>query len=95
MKLVFLPSTRSDLAHPTGNMPQRGSTNKDILLLRAEIHRLFDARYVTVDTELRFVVSMKLRQEFTNGRMYYAFAGRLLATISDHLIAQADREHPD
>ncbi len=45
------------------------------LLLRSDIHNLFDAGYVTVDEDLRFVVSSAIREEFENGRDYYALDG--------------------
>ena len=46
------------------------------LLLRSDIHRLFDAGYVTVSTDLHFEVSRRIREEFENGRDYYALQGR-------------------
>jgi putative restriction endonuclease len=46
------------------------------LLLRADIHRLFDAGYVTVTPDRRFVVSRRLAQEWENGKAYYAMDGR-------------------
>jgi putative restriction endonuclease len=46
------------------------------LLLRSDIHNLFDAGYVTIDPDLRFVVSPAIRAEFENGRDYYALHGR-------------------
>ena len=45
------------------------------LLLRSDLHTLFDAGYVTVSTEYRFEVSRRIREEFENGRDYYAFHG--------------------
>jgi len=45
------------------------------LLLRADIHKLFDLGYVTIDTAHRFRVSRKLRDEWSNGRIYYALEG--------------------
>ncbi len=42
------------------------------LLLRADIHRLFDAGYVTVTPDFDFVVSARLKQEWENGKAYYA-----------------------
>jgi len=39
---------------------------------RSDIHRLFDSGYVTIDTEHRFRVSRAIRDEFENGRDYYA-----------------------
>ncbi|MCC7411920.1 MAG: HNH endonuclease [Gammaproteobacteria bacterium] len=59
------------------------------LLLRADIHRLFDDGYVTVDPDLRFVVSRRVREEFENGREYYRFHGAALANLPDR-----DTEHP-
>ena len=46
------------------------------LLLRRDIHSLFDAGYVTVTPELNFEVSGRIREEFENGRDYYALHGR-------------------
>jgi putative restriction endonuclease len=48
------------------------------LLLRADLHRLFDQGYVTVTTGLRLEVGQRLRQEFSNGRSYYPLHGRHL-----------------
>lgn len=45
------------------------------LLLRRDIHSLFDAGYVTVTPELRFEVSPRIKEEFENGRHYYALHG--------------------
>ncbi len=46
------------------------------LLLRSDIHRLFDTGYVTVTTDHRFEVSRLVREEFENGRDYYALSGQ-------------------
>lgn len=48
------------------------------LLLRRDIHSLFDAGYVTVTPDLHFEVSRRIREEFENGRHYYALHGRLI-----------------
>jgi putative restriction endonuclease len=42
------------------------------LLLRTDVHRLFDLGYVTVSREGRFEVGGRLREDFENGRHYYA-----------------------
>jgi putative restriction endonuclease len=47
------------------------------LLLRADIHRLFDRGYVTVTPDLRFVVSPRLAKEFENA--YYKRDGKVVA----------------
>jgi putative restriction endonuclease len=46
------------------------------LLLRRDIHSLFDAGYVTVTKDLRFEVSRKVKEQFHNGREYYSLHGR-------------------
>ena len=45
-------------------------------LLRRDIHSLFDLGYVTVTPELRFEVSRRIREEYDNGRQYYAMHGK-------------------
>src|SRR5262249_12936686 len=45
------------------------------LLLRRDIHSLFDAGYVTVTPALRFEVSRRSREEFDDGKHYYALHG--------------------
>ena len=49
------------------------------LLLRTDIHRLFDLGYVTVTTEGRFEVGRRLKDDFENGRHYYAMQGQPVA----------------
>ena len=45
------------------------------LLLRTDIHKLFDLGYVTVDEQRRFVVSRRLKADFDNGKHYYDLHG--------------------
>ena len=49
------------------------------LLLRSDIHKLFDLGYATITPELRFEVSGRIREEFENGRDYYALHGQEVA----------------
>jgi putative restriction endonuclease len=55
------------------------------LLLRTDLHTLFDQGYLTVSPELRVEVSPRIKAEFENGRDYYALAGReiRLPTLRD------------
>lgn len=48
------------------------------LLLRADLHRLFDKGYVTVDEDLKLRVSSRLKSEFKNGKTYYPLDGKKL-----------------
>jgi putative restriction endonuclease len=46
------------------------------LLLRSDVHTLFDRGYLAVDPHHRLLVSPRLRQEFGNGEQFYARAGQ-------------------
>jgi putative restriction endonuclease len=48
------------------------------LLLRSDIHKLFDSGYVTVTSDYKIEVSKKIREEFQNGREYYKYHGKEL-----------------
>lgn len=49
------------------------------LLLRSDIHKLFDLGYVTVDPEeKKILVSDRIKAEFENGREYYKLRGEKL-----------------
>lgn len=48
------------------------------LLLRTDIHTLFDLGYVSVDEDRRFVVSGRLKADFDNGKHYYDLHGTTL-----------------
>jgi putative restriction endonuclease len=56
------------------------------LLLRRDVHSLFDAGYVTVTPQLRFEVSRRIREEFDNGKHYYELHGQEIATPDDPLM---------
>ncbi len=51
------------------------------LLLRSDLHILFDRGYITVDEDLRLVTSKSIREEFENGREYIAMNGRPLVSV--------------
>ncbi len=48
------------------------------LLLRSDLHVLFDRGYLTVSPELDVIVSKRLKDEFNNGDEYLAMTGRRL-----------------
>ncbi len=59
------------------------------LLLRRDIHKLFDEGYVTVTPDYHFKVSGSIRWEFQNGREYYAYDGQEI------LIPESEIDRPD
>jgi len=49
------------------------------LLMRSDLHKLFDSGYLTVDPKDRcVVVSKRIREEFENGKDYYKLQGQVL-----------------
>jgi putative restriction endonuclease len=68
------------------------------LLLRADLHRLFDQGYMTLTAEHRLEVSSRLRNEFQNGRTYYPLHGqqvRVPSRPADQPSADFIRWHND
>lgn len=49
------------------------------ILLRRDLHRLFDRGYVMVTPDYVFKVGERLRDEFKNGRSYYGLSGTTIA----------------
>lgn len=60
------------------------------LLLRSDIHKLFDAGYVTITTDFKVEVSKKIKEEFENGREYYKFHGQVLENLPHR-----EKDRPD
>ena len=51
------------------------------LLLRSDLHILFDEGYVTVTEGLRIEVSKRIKEEYENGREYYQYRGKPLLVV--------------
>jgi len=66
-------------------------TFRSRLLLRADIHRLYDVGHVTITPDHPFRVSGDLFDDFHNGREYERFAGRAIAVPR----AVADQPGPE
>lgn len=59
------------------------------LLLRSDLHRLFDRGYVTVTPGHRLHVSKRLKADYSNGRTYYPLHGKSIS------VPLAASEKPD
>ncbi|MCM3869983.1 MAG: HNH endonuclease [Pyrinomonadaceae bacterium] len=56
------------------------------LLLRSDLHTLFDKHYLTIEpTQKTIIVSRRIREQFTNGRDYYALNNHPIAQPADAL----------
>jgi putative restriction endonuclease len=62
------------------------------LLLRSDVHTMFDRGYLGVDPDYRLLVSPRLRDEFGNGEQFYAKAGQVIA-LPDRKAHQPRREY--
>lgn len=68
------------------------------LLLRSDLHTLFDRGYVTVTPEYKFLVSPRLKADWHNGRHYYEMDGstiRVPPTAPDRPSRDALQWHAD
>jgi putative restriction endonuclease len=61
------------------------------LLLRSDVHTLFDRGYLSVDPRHRLLVSPRLREDFGNGDQFYARAGQVISLPE----RRADQPHPE
>lgn len=60
------------------------------ILLRSDLHGLLDAGYVTVSRDHRLDVSRRIREEFENGRDYYALDGHPVDLPGSPAVAPSD-----
>lgn len=51
------------------------------LLLRTDLHKLFDKGYLTITKDYKIEVSKRIKEEFENGRDYYKYHGNNLINI--------------
>ena len=53
------------------------------VLFRTDVHKLFDLGYVTISSDGHFEVGRRLKEDFENGRHYYAMHGDAVALPRD------------
>ena len=54
------------------------------ILLRSDLHNLFDLGYLTVTLDYHVKVSRRIREEFKNGRHYYELDDQALTVLPQH-----------
>ena len=68
-----------DAAHITPYTVSQRHELSNGLLMRSDLHRLFDEGYITVDpSDRKVIVSRRIREEFENGKEYYRLEGMAL-----------------
>ena len=63
------------------------------MLLRADLHKLFDSGYITVTDNYKIEISRKIKEEFENGRDYYKFHGQTLVSLPQNVHDLPDRNN--
>jgi putative restriction endonuclease len=51
------------------------------ILLRSDMHKLFDAGYLTITPSYCIEVSRRIKEEFENGGNYYSYHGKVLSVL--------------
>jgi putative restriction endonuclease len=64
-----------DAAHIKPYSESGEHTVSNGILLRRDLHALFDKGYVTITPSMKFEVSRKIKEEYENGRDYYRMQG--------------------
>jgi len=72
-----LPALEAAHIRPYGQGGEHAVNNG--LLMRSDLHRLFDRGYITVTPERRVEVSRRLKDDYNNGVTYYPFHGKEVA----------------
>jgi len=62
------------------------------ILLRSDLHTLFDLGYVTITPEYHFEVSKHVREDYENGHEYYALHGQVIH-VPDRAVYQPAGEN--
>jgi putative restriction endonuclease len=64
------------------------------LLLRSDLHKLFDKHYITIDADDKTVlISPRIKEEFSNGKEYYRFHGERLQVLPKLLADQPAQQY--
>ena len=85
-----LPALEASHIQPYSKLGPHFTSNG--ILLRSDLHNLFDQGYLTVTLDHRVEVSGRIRREFENGRHYYALHGQPL-TILPHDMEDQPAKH--
>ncbi len=81
-----------EAAHIRAYSENGPSTVQNGLLLRSDLHTLFDRGYITVDNDYRVNISKRLHDDFGNGKDYYKFNGQRLMFLPDKPKEQPHQE---
>lgn len=82
-----------DAAHIKPFAQEGPNRTSNGLLLRQDLHTLFDKGYMTVDENFRIEISKRIKEDYGNGREYYALQGKELAIIPSNTSERPGAEY--
>ncbi len=62
------------------------------ILLRSDIHTLYDQGYITIDKDYRIDVSRRLNEDYGNGKDYYKHHGQKLLVLPENINEMPSKE---
>jgi putative restriction endonuclease len=65
------------------------------LLLRSDMHKLFDTGYLTITRDLKVEVSSRIKEEFQNGKEYYQYHGKDLLFLPNRDFDKPNEKYID
>ena len=65
------------------------------ILLRSDMHKLFDGGYLTITTDLKVEISSRIKEEFQNGKEYYQYHGKDLLFLPNKKIDRPNERYID
>lgn len=81
-----------DAAHIKPFSQDGPNVSRNGILLRTDIHTLFDKGYITIDENYIVEVSRRLHEDYGNGKIYYAYHGKKLSNIPDNQLDLPEKE---
>lgn len=85
-----LPAIEAAHIRPFAEQPVHEINNG--LAMRSDLHKLFDKGYITITPDAQLRVSKRIREEFENGRDYYALNDRVIRVPHDEKL-RPSKEH--
>jgi putative restriction endonuclease len=65
------------------------------LLLRSDMHKLFDSGYLTLTDEYKIEISKRIKEEYENGKEYYQYHGKDLKNLPIRTIDKPNKNFID
>jgi putative restriction endonuclease len=62
------------------------------ILMRSDFHALFDKGYLTIDERYNIDISRRLKEDYGDGKMYYAYRGKQLMITPDNFLDLPGKE---